>query len=280
MATTPTMNYQSSTSTIPGWLESATRNLVGQGQTAANTAYQPYAPPKNVGTYGVGSRIAGFNPTQQSAFQQIQANQGTWKPFTDEAQQNVHQVVGDYMNPYTQQVVDNVATLGQRNLTENLLPQVNSTFTGAGQFGSSRNADFTNRALRDTNESVMRQQGELMRSGYGDASQLALQDLQRIGGLGQVVSQLGYTDAMMQSGVGQQQQDQTQKSLDMAYGDFTGQRDYQQNQLNWLSSLLRGMPAPTSTSTTQSTNPYAGTGGISPLMSAWQGASGAYSALS
>lgn len=84
-----------------------------------------------------------------------------------------------YMSPYTQQVTDRIAQLGARNLSENLLPQVNKTFIGSGQFGGSRNADFTNRALRDTQESVLGQQAQALESGYGTAANIYNQDAAR-----------------------------------------------------------------------------------------------------
>lgn len=59
-----------------------------------------------------------------------------------------------YMNPYTQDAANEVMRLSNQNLMENVLPGVNSTFTGAGQFGSSRNADFENRAIRDNQTSL------------------------------------------------------------------------------------------------------------------------------
>jgi hypothetical protein len=59
-----------------------------------------------------------------------------------------------FMNPYTQDAAQETMRLSNQNLTENVLPQVNSTFTGAGQFGSSRNADFNNRAIRDNQTSL------------------------------------------------------------------------------------------------------------------------------
>lgn len=78
-----------------------------------------------------------------------------------------------YMNPYTDGVVKEIARLGARNLNENLLPGVNSTFTGAGQFGSSRNMDFTNRAVRDTNESILGQQSKVLADAQAQALGLA-----------------------------------------------------------------------------------------------------------
>lgn len=68
----------------------------------------------------------------------------------------------NYMNPYVGNVVNEQARLSNQNLFENVLPQVNSTFTGAGQFGSTRNADFMNRAIRDQNYSLAGQQGQTL----------------------------------------------------------------------------------------------------------------------
>lgn len=67
-----------------------------------------------------------------------------------------------FMNPYTQNVVNEQARLSNQNLFENVLPGVNSTFTGAGQFGSTRNADFTNRAIRDQQVQLAGQQGQTL----------------------------------------------------------------------------------------------------------------------
>lgn len=65
-----------------------------------------------------------------------------------------------FMNPYMDNVVNEQARLSNQNLFENVIPQVNSTFTGAGQFGSSRNADFMNRAIRDQQYNLAGQQGQ------------------------------------------------------------------------------------------------------------------------
>lgn len=109
-----------------------------------------------------------------------------------------------YMSPYTSAVTDRIAQLGQRNLTENLLPAVNKTFTGSGQFGSSRNADFTNRAVRDANESILGQQAQALESGYQTAANIYGQDASRAlqGGLG--LGQLTDANAQRQIQAGTQ----------------------------------------------------------------------------
>ena len=60
-----------------------------------------------------------------------------------------------FLNEYASSVNDELARISNQNLTEKIMPEVNSTFTGAGQFGSTRNGDFLNRAIRDQNYSLM-----------------------------------------------------------------------------------------------------------------------------
>jgi len=55
--------------------------------------------------------------------------------------------------------------------------------------------------------------------------------------------------------IGRQQEAYQQQGLDVAYQDFLGQRDFQKDQLNYLSGIMRGVPVQpnTSTSTMQPT---------------------------
>lgn len=59
-----------------------------------------------------------------------------------------------FLNPYVSNVVEANNQQSNQNLMENILPAVNSTFAGNGQFGSTRNADFTNRAIRDNQQTL------------------------------------------------------------------------------------------------------------------------------
>ena len=53
------------------------------------------------------------------------------------------------------------------------------------------------------------------------------------------------------AGIGGAYDDQAQAGLDTAYSDFTNQRDYDRNQLNFYSGILRGVPiSPTQETTT------------------------------
>jgi hypothetical protein len=97
----------------------------------------------------------------------------------------------DYENPYRDQVTNRIAELGTRNLMENILPQVNSTFTGAGQFGSSRNAEFTNRAIRDTQNEILGNVAQSLERGYGTSANIYNADQGRRLQAGSTLSGIG-----------------------------------------------------------------------------------------
>jgi hypothetical protein len=274
--TSMTSTLADSSSQLPAWLQEMTRGLSGQATAIAGQGYQTYAAPTNVGDYGMGTRIANQDPLQTMAYQQTQQNVGNYQPYLNYASQTLPQATQAYMSPYTDQVVNRIADLGQRNLSENLLPQVNQTFTGAGQFGGTRNAEFTNRAMRDANESILGQQSQALQTGYGQAQNAAMQDMQRQASLGQLTQQLGAQQAGLLETAGLGQQGQDQRALDLAYNDFLQQRDYQKNQLGFLSEIVRGLPSVGAKYTSSSTAP-ALSNQISPLTAAAQGFIGSYS---
>ena len=78
-------------------------------------------------------------------------------------------------------------------------------------------------------------------------------------GLGKLRSQMGYTDAEALRNVGLTQEQLQQAGLDLSYNDFTNQRDYDRQNLAFLSGILRGTPMPVSSevTNTQYSNPYA-----------------------
>ena len=131
---------------------------------------------------------------------------GAGQGFVNQAGQSSVSDVNQYMNPYQTNVMDALAQQGARNLSENLLPAVSDSFVKAGQFGSRNMGEFGSRALRDTQESILRQ-------GYTQAMQASASDKARQAGLAgtvgqltnQQMSQLGNL-ATSQTNAGQQQQ--------------------------------------------------------------------------
>jgi hypothetical protein len=102
---------------------------------------------------------------------------------------------------------------------------------------------------------------------------MALADLQRQAQLGGQVQQYAANDVGALSTAGGQQQALTQQNLTAANNDWQSQNNWQRGNLDWLSQIIRGLPAQQSTTQSVTQVPTAGTQ-ISPLAAAAQGFAG------
>lgn len=275
----PNVGSQTVSSTnMPDWYQEYTRGLLGRSNAIAAQDYQPYT----------GTRVAEFSDPTQQSFNMAQNAVGIQNPAYSTAQSTLGNVAGgfnqgqfnQYMNPFTSGVNDVIATLGARNLSENILPAVNDTFTGAGQFGGTRNAEFTNRALRDTQQAILQQQAQNMNQGFNQSMQNYLAGQGQGLAAGQALTNLGSTqqasalkDAAAISAIGSQQEAKDQANLDVGYQNFMQQRDWPIQMAQFMNQQIRGFNPPTSTSQS-----YAGPGSSyqpSPLAQIATGAAGA-----
>jgi hypothetical protein len=140
-------------------------------------------------------------------------------PYLTAAGQTSASQVGQYMSPYQQGVLDVIAKQGARNLKENLLPQVSDAFVRAGQFGSSRMGEFGSRALRDTQEAILKEQAQATQQGYAQSMAAAQADLARQGQLAGTVGGIAGSDLsrILQGGA-------QYGTLGQAAGQLTGQQ--------------------------------------------------------
>ena len=212
--------------------------------------------------------IAGFSPLQQQAFQMAPdvafAGAGSLGAASQLLGQagatTVPDVIADYMNPYTSSVVDEMGRLTNRNVQENILPNLGAAAIGSGQYGSRRQSQITGNALRDIQADLTGRQMQALQSGYTTAGTQAQEDLKRalsagqgFTNLGQEQQQLGTAGLKTMSDYGAQQQSQGQKLL-----------DYPMAQTQQFAKLLQGYQMPMGT-TTQTTGPEAGAYSSSPL---------------
>ena len=263
-------SYTTSSTETPKWMQDAIYNQIQLATNVANTPYQSYDLPT----------VAELSPLQQQAYQKIQQSQGQFQPGVTQAQQGTQNLagttsvanVGAYMNPYQQQVMDVMAQRGARNLQEDLLPAVSDAFIRAGGFGGSRMGEFGARALRDTGETVLNQQAQLAQAGYGQALGASAADLTRQQGALSQVADLARTGQAMNTAdvaalesAGASQQAQMQAQLNAAKSKFTEAQLYPRQQLDWLSTQVRGMAPITPTSTTQSGSTTGASYSASPL---------------
>lgn len=182
-----------------------------------------------------------------------------------------------YMSPYMQQVVDVQKQQAIREAQRQNAGRA-ADAVQAGAFGGSRQAIQQGLA----GEALSRQLGEIQASGQQQAyesaqgqferDRAARESAERLG-LGAAQSASGQAAQMAQLGqmardgdiqaasmlekIGRDIQAEKQAGLDIAYEDFVRQRDYDREQLQFYSSILRGVPVQPSTETTklQSYNP-------------------------
>lgn len=84
-----------------------------------------------------------------------------------------------YMSPYTTAVVDNIGRLGQRNFQNNIMPGIQDAMIGAGQFGSTRNADILSRAGVEAANDITGQQSTALQAGWNSGAGIFANDANR-----------------------------------------------------------------------------------------------------
>lgn len=246
---------------LPQWLIDAYTKGITMAGNAVGSGYQKYT---------AGPRIADFSPQEMRAYNMVSENVGNYKPYTTAAGNYITGgtqsfaspgVAGQYMNPYTQNVVAGIGSAAGRNLYENLLPQVNRTFVGGGTFGGSRSAEFTNRAVRDANAAALSAQNEALQKGYESAqgqfnteANRYLTAAQQAQSLGQGVQSMAGVDAAALEAAGRQQQTKQQESLDLLRSDWEAQRDYDYNEAQKYINLV-GRPSASGAGTETTTAP-------------------------
>lgn len=218
---------------MPTWLDQL--NLQQGQQLSGALSY--YNDPAN--NWYNGQQVADFSNLQTQA--QGQAAIGfNQQPYTAGAQGALSQYqtqfnpadLSKFMDPYTDSAVQAMYRQSNQNLNENILPGVNSTFTGAGQFGSTRNADFENRAIRDTQQANANTAAGMYNTQFNNATALQQQWNQNPLNAATAWQQAGTTGQQnfwnqnqAQQTTGALQQAQQQKGLDTAYQ--TWQQQYQ-----------------------------------------------------
>jgi hypothetical protein len=272
----------------PDWYggsEGIIKKLVERARDESLSRYRPYG----------GERIAPFTPMQKSGFRLAEdevnnprynrlygesANairnalgeniSDTISPYLQGATANPTANIDQYMNPYTDRVVDQIATLGNRNLQENILPSVQNKFINAGQYGSTGHQNFTNRAVRDTAEGIAQAQGEALQGGYNTALQTSVGQQERKLQAGQLAGSTANQDvrnklvgsdalqnlasnqqtqglrgATVLGQLGGQQQQQAQNQANTAYQEYQNERNFPLFQTARLNEIVRGLPVNT-----------------------------------
>ncbi len=273
-APAPTSQNVTQTS-IPEYAKPYVERLLGKAESFTESPYQAYG----------GERIAGFTPMQQQAFQSaanLQPSQqlgygtqlaGLGGLNAMNAGQNYQNMATNpyaaqaYMSPYIENALaPQMAEAQRQSAIQGVQNQSQAAMQGA--FGGSRQGiveaerqrnlqtqlgDIYGRGMQNAFQNA--QQAQQFGSTLGlQGNQAAIQAAQTMGQLGQ--TQFGQQKDIInaQANAGAQQQGLQQQVLQQRYQDFLGQKAYPQQQLAFMSDILRGIPLGQST-TAQYTAP-------------------------
>ena len=296
---------------IPDWLQEPTQRMVARGETLSQQPYQAYtgeriadfSPAQQAAfqqIYGLQSP-AEYAQAGQSigAAQEFGAagalNAMGYQPGTFGAQQ-----AQQYMSPYQQAVTD-IAKREAVSEAAMLNRELGSKAAKAGAFGGSRfgieqallgsklatnlsdiqtkgsEAAYLNAQQQFERDRAAGLQGAgLNLQGAQFGAQTGLQAGTQLANLGTATQQADLNRIQALAAAGEQQQSMEQQKLNTAYQDYLEQRDWEKNQLGFLSGLIRGTPFSTSTTTS---GYQAAPSGTSQLLSGALGVAGLASLL-
>ena len=240
------------------------QQAMSQAQQAASQPFQQY------GTQA-SDFVAQLNPTQQSAISNISGMQGMTDPYYQAATGTLgqaltptYQTVGQYMNPFMNQVVSPVQQALQQQQGQQLAGQQSEAIRG-GAFGGER-AGLQRDVLRGQQNLAMGQAiSPLYQTGYGQALQAAQQQQQAglqganlYGQLGTGAQQAALAQAGAQLGAGTLGQQTEQAGKTALYNQFQQQRAYPFQTAQFLSGIAGGLGPLMGQMTYQSqaTNPF------------------------
>lgn len=275
------------TTSLPAFAEPYYRDLMAKAQTVSNQTYTPYQ----------GQRLADFSDTTNQSFDMIRGMAGQGQPGFDAAATAAQGIAGyqanpigtstfadlspeqlqQYMNPYTQNVLDTQKQRATQTFQEQQAAR-DADAIKAGAFGGSRRFVSNSLAQRDLNQQLQDMDAKGLAAAFDNATNLwsndtnrqlqasiASEEARRAGaGLGLDAAtrlsdisnqrqQAGLDMASALSGVGAKEQQRTQAGLDLAYQDFQSQRDWPAKQLSLYSQLLSGTPISPNSSTATTT---------------------------
>lgn len=260
----PTQTQQTVTQTnIPEYAQPYVESLLGKSQAYSESPYQAYG----------GQRIAPFTPMQQQAFQDT-ANLGPARQLgvgtqlsgvaglgaLGAGQQYTQQATNPYaqqayMSPYIQNALaPQLQEAARQSAIQGQQSQAQAAQQGA--FGGARSAIVEAERQRNLGQLQANIYGQGMQNAFQNAQQaqqfganLGLQGYGQANQAAQTLGQLGQTQfgqqqaaIQAQAAAGAQQQQLQQQQLTQQYQDFLTQRGYPQQQLAFMSDVLRGVP--------------------------------------
>ena len=265
---------------LPPEFQAAYKKSIDMATAATSQPYQAYQ----------GQLVAGLNPTQLQGISNVNAAQGMALPaigrgmqLTERAAQGITpELYNQFYSPYTRDVADTTFA----NMMESAAQQRSGLKGGAiqaGAFGGDRAGIAAAEMARQQQLGLGQTMSGIYNQGYGQAMQLAGQQAQNYGAMGQQLAGLGVgaqgsvlQGAQAQLAAGAQQQATDQAQLQAAYEQWMQRQSYPYQQAQFFANIAQGLGSGAGgTSTTSTPGPSWGSQALGAL-----GAIGSIASLS
>jgi len=214
----------SSSSTLSQWAGPYVTDMLGKAEAVAAQPYQVYGGPLTAGESGLQTKV--FQGLGGLSFP---TNLG--KSFTDTG------VAQSYMNPYLNQALQPQLAEMRRQSQINLLPMM-AKFNQSGGLGGSRSV----LAEAEANRGLQAQENQAIGNAYKTAFEQGMGQFNK-----EQEQQRGIVNLLADQGAAQRGIEAEGVKADLA--EFGQQRDYPMKQLQFLQSMLQGLPISTVTNT-------------------------------
>lgn len=251
-------------SSLSNWVGPYVTEMLGRGEALATQPYQAYTGPLTAGPSGLQTQayqgIANLNiPTAQ---------QTTFTPgsYTDKG------VAQKYMSPYIQTALDpQIAEARRQAEIENLKNK--AAATRAGAYGGSRQALMESESQRNLLQNLAAITGKGYQTAYEQGASQFNTEQGRQQAATDAARNYGLQALGKQAEAGTQQRDIEQQGITADYTQFQEARDYPYKQVQYMQSLLQGLPLAAQSYT------YNEPSTLSQMMGTSQGIMGLYNSL-
>lgn len=228
----------STQSTLSEWSGPYVTNMLGKAQALSEQPYQVYQGPMTAGESALQSKYftglggltfptqlgQSFSSSTAPALPTATGPAGSTTPTGPAAQ---------YMNPYLQAVL--APQLEELRRQAGIAQQTQAGKAAqAGAFGGSRYGLMEAEGARN----LMQEMNKTIGTGYANAYDKAMQQFNAEQGQAKTL-------ADMMASAGAQQRGIEQEGITADYNEFLAQRDYPQKQVQFLQSMLQGLPIST-----------------------------------
>ena len=235
-ATTPAPQQTGQESALSNYVGPYVTEMLGRGQALGSMGYQNYGGPLSAGAStgqdAAFQGIAGINlPTQQM---------GAFAPgsFTDAG------IASQYMNPYLQSALQPQIDEARRQSDIQRMQDA-GRLTKAGAFGGSRQAIMDSENRRN----LLQNLAGITGAGYSTAFDKAQQQFNTEQGRQQTAQDAtntyGLAALQKQADLGATQRAIESEGIAADYGQFKEERDFPYKQVQYMQSLLQGLPLAT-----------------------------------